>query len=159
MNGEGSMENMSKEQFGQMIRDCYREMEEKQEKLIQKYGVDKYAKCWFDFDTNMLKFYRGNKVGLELKAYALGTWTPSDGTWLWAWADPDFPQTVKEGQEKLKELYGNDKTGLFKSRGFVGNENKVYEAVSITLKQMNAMGVYKIDYKNSKLYLAIMGEK
>src|SRR5262245_11025258 len=71
---------------------AFRELQDKNARLEQEFGVGRGGLYDYDLATGTLVFspdgYRKSVAEIQV----LGTTSQAVGNWLWAWANPDWPE-------------------------------------------------------------------
>lgn len=150
---------MTDEQFDVFLDKCYRELEEKQERMFSEFNIGVYEEYWFDQLTRTLQFINHNKVEVEFYILCIGTWAHQKNTWMWGWANNSFTEEIRQEAERLKGLRKITDYELFEKEGFDCDETMAYELTAIALNHLNAMGMYKIPGERSHLFVSLMEKK
>lgn len=147
---------MTDEQFDAFLDICYKELEEKQEKMFENYKIGTYEDYWFDQMTRTIQFKNNGCVGVEFYIVCVGTWAHKKDTWMWGWANSSFVQEIRFDAEKLKKLKEITGYELFEEEGFDCDETMAYELTAFAVHHLNAIGMYKIPGERSHLFLALI---
>ena len=83
---------------------CYEELELKQNKMFEVFGIGSYQDYWFDQLTRTLQFKNEGKVELEFNIICIGTWAHLKNTWMWCWTNNSFTEECRKDAESLKGL-------------------------------------------------------
>lgn len=150
---------MTDEQFDVFVDKCYKEMEDKQEKLFNIYNIGTYDNYWFDQTTKTLQFKNGDEVLLEFNIVCIGTWAHQKNTWMWGWANESFTNEIRDDAAVLRGLKEFTGYGVFEKIGFECDEGMAYESVAMAVNHLNALGMYKIPVEKSDLFVALMRRK
>jgi len=77
----------------------------KNEVLNRKWEFDNYQSWGFDQDSLLFFIELPNGSLVEAKGQIYGTFSPSEGTWEWAWANADIDEAASQDALNIKE-YG-----------------------------------------------------
>ncbi|MCT4594216.1 MAG: hypothetical protein N4A57_08115 [Anaeromicrobium sp.] len=149
---------MTKEQFEKFLAKVYEELENKQESLFSDYNIGTYESYWFNQNSKTLQFKNNEKVELEFKIVCIGTWAHEKGTWMWSWANESFTEDIRKDSEELKKLKEITRYDAFEMEAFQCDENTAYEITAISVKHLDALGMYKMPGEKSHLFVALMKE-
>ncbi len=150
---------MTEKELEIFLNECYNEFEEKQQTLLEQYGISQFEEYWYDQQTSILQFKDAGRVQLEFKIIFIGTWAPQQATWLWAWGNASMMDHVQQESAKLKELA--EITGFDE---FIEplledtDEIMAYEAAAMAVHHLKALGMYKVPGDTSHLFLALINE-
>lgn len=148
---------MTDEEFDAFVSAATSELEAKQDVLTAKYGFGSYARFLFDQPTATLQFFdEAGTSRLRATAIPLGSYAPESGTWKWAWANESILEPLRSQASKLKDLYELTGMDVFNNPAFEGPAEMAWQAVSMAVKHLGALGCYKAPSHGSDLYLAIL---
>lgn len=150
---------MTNEQFDEFLKTCYQELELKQNKLFTDFDIGSYKNYWFDQLTRTLQFKNEEKAELEFNIICIGTWAHLKNTWMWCWANKSFTKECRKDSKTLKGLKMKTGLGIFIKEGFNCDETMAYEMTAMSVKQLNALGMYKIPGEKSHLFVALIKQK
>ncbi len=85
----------------------------------------------------------------------IGSFSPQHETWLWGWANEDFPEVAREASRKIQGLY--DVTGfqVFRDPGIGASPEDAMAFVALAVHQLGAIGFYRCPSGGPRLYLAV----
>lgn len=149
---------MTDEQFDSFLDYCYDNLEEKQAKLFEEYGIGNFGEYWFNQEESILQFKSNDQVELEFNIIFIGSWARSSNSWVWAWANKKMTDNVKDNSLKIKELQKVTGFDIFSNPSFECDENMAHELTSFAVEQLKAKGMYISPSGNTQLFMAIMSE-
>ena len=80
------------------------EFNRKQEVLKQEWGFGTFERWAFDPATKTFGLTFADGSGFEADGQVLGTYSPTDGSWEWAWNNPNVEAAIAVPGDQLKEL-------------------------------------------------------
>ncbi|NGZ77662.1 DUF6882 domain-containing protein [Saccharibacillus alkalitolerans] len=150
---------MTKTEFEVFLKSAYEELNAKQDRLIEESGVAAYAEYWIDIEKETLDFLNGDQDKISFDVVCIGTWSPANGSWMWAWAHEIFPEEVKRHSARLKELGEMTGSPVFAEEVFECNEGGAMELTALAVHHLDAIGMYRIPGEQAHLYVALTGER
>ncbi|MCA0403161.1 MAG: hypothetical protein LCH30_05110 [Proteobacteria bacterium] len=149
---------MNDQEFDTFIQQAVEELHAKQNEFITKTELSNYARWYFSQEDELLQFFDENdNLKLELDVITIGTYSFNDKSWLWAWANGYIPPSLREKAFRLTEL--TDITGydVFTfSKAFALDEALILDLVAVSVKHLNALGIYRMPEESVESALAIM---
>lgn len=150
---------MTDEQFDEFVDTCYEEFEIKQNKVHEEYKIGSIGEYWFDQVSKVLQFRNNNIVELEFDIVCIGSWAHKKETWMWSWANASMTDECRKDSELLKGLKVRTGYDIFEMEGLKCNELLAYELVAMSIKQLNAIGMYRIPGETSHLFVALIRKR
>lgn len=148
---------MEEGEFASFKDVCFKEIENKQARLIIKYNLGKYDEYWCDQSTGIIQFKKHGKVKLQFAYIPIGVWL--NNTWTWAWVNESITEELRLQSIKLKELAEVADMDLFKIERFeVLDEDLIHDLTAMAVHHLNAIGLHVLpdNEGESKLFLALM---
>jgi hypothetical protein len=149
---------MTDEQFDKFLDECYDNLEKKQAKLLEEYGISNFDEYWYDQEESILQFKTNNRMELEFNIIFIGSWTKNSNSWMWSWANNSTTDNVKVRSRRIKELQEVTGAEIFTCPCFECDEYMAQELVAFAVEHLNAKGMYISPNGNSQLFMAIMSE-
>jgi len=120
------------------------EFNSKQETLYQDLRLKSQKEWAFDQATGVLRLDYENGDVLLVDGQILGSYYPKEGTWEWAWNNPNALDAIARDSKKVRAIgkkFELDylQTGIIP----VPNEDFVFYLCAIGLKATDSIGVYK----------------
>lgn len=127
----------------QFIDACMAELRARTDAHATDWGLGAFARWDLDLESGALVFSDPERGRAEARAQVVGTFNASDGTWLWAWANPSVPEVLRADSLKVKEYLGQ--------RGFehliVGKRNctesDAWEMTALAVRVAGRQGAYR----------------
>jgi hypothetical protein len=87
----------------------------------------------------------------------IGTYSPVYQTWLWAWANEDFPDVARAASRKIQGLYAVTGFRVFLNEGIEASRTDAQDFAALAVHQLNAIGFYRCpaEGEGPLLYLAV----
>lgn len=133
-------------EFGNFLTQCRREYDVKQQRLGAVVGNDSTA---YDLFKNNLRIGARN-----FSTTAIGSFSPEYKTWLWGWANRNFPEVAKVKSSNIKKLFGITGFNIFMDEGA--------RATAVDAISFSAMAVHILEAdgcmcfeEGSMLFLAV----
>ncbi|MBQ8998554.1 MAG: hypothetical protein IJ086_07705 [Clostridium sp.] len=146
---------MTEKEFQEFLNACCNETQDKQKKLIAEYNLKDYTKYIFHQTDKSLEFK--NEVGQTLifDIACIGSWDYKEKVWVWAWANDNLSEAIREESIQLKALA--DQTGyqIFEKEGFDCEEIVARDLAYIGVHALNGIGVYRITAEDNYLFLVL----
>ncbi|GGO01235.1 DUF6882 domain-containing protein [Saccharibacillus kuerlensis] len=152
---------MTKNEFENFLKKAYEELNAKQDRFIETYEVSRYSEYWIDVEKSMLDFIEegegeGKSDKISFEVICIGTWSPANESWMWAWAHEIFSEEVRQQAARLKELHDITGSPVFVENVFDCNEGGAMELTAMSVQHLNAIGMYRIPGDQAHLYVAVM---
>lgn len=139
---------LSDEEFFAFLDVCRRELATKQLLFQQRIaGCDRW---FYDLADNSLTMGH-----LRFAITAIGTWSPEYQTWLWAWANPDYPTIARDASRKLQSLFDTTGFRVFVTEGIDASSTDAQDFAALAIHQLDGIGFFRCPSKGPTLYLAV----
>jgi hypothetical protein len=140
--------SLSDKEFIAFVEACRNELTMKQEIFQQRIaGCD----CWFyDLADNSLTLGT-----FRYRITAVGTFSPEYETWLWAWANPDYPEIAREASRRIQSLYSITGFRVFTTEGIEASSTDAQDFAAMAIHQLDSIGLFKCPSDGPTLYLAV----
>jgi hypothetical protein len=140
--------SMSDEEFFAFLAACRDELAAKQACFQQRIaGAARWAYEMADCSLT---------IGTErFRMTPIGTHSPEYQTWLWAWANEDFPPVAREASRRLQALYGVTGFRVFLDPGIGASSTDAQDFAALAVHQLGALGFFRSPSDGPTLYLAV----
>jgi len=85
----------------------------------------------------------------------IGTHSPEYETWLWAWANEDFPEVAREASREIQSLHAVTGFRVFIDAGIEASEEDADDFAALAVHQLGAIGFFREASSSPTLYLAV----
>lgn len=138
---------MSDEQFSEFLTACREEFAALQshfQKRIQNSNHWSYnlADCTLKIDDVIVPIT------------PIGTHSPERRSWLWAWANEDFPLRAREASKTLQTLSSLTGFKVFTAPGIGASECDAQDFAALAVHCLNASGMFRVE-GTPTLFLAV----
>lgn len=148
---------MNDEQFDQLLRACSQTLTAKQALLESHYGLAGMARWSFDRARQALDFHAAD--GSRRVSFAvtpIGTFSATQETWKWAWANGHLEQPLRDKAAAFKELAGRTDYDLFTdAEAFQVDAGMAWELAALAVEHIDAIGCYRAPNRDTWLFLAL----
>lgn len=126
------------------LADATAEFNPKQAAMQRDWKLDSHKQWGYDQTTGVLKLEYADGAELHADGQILGSHSAADGTWEWAWNNPNSLPAVSRDSTKVRDAgkkYGID----YLQAGIVPVPNQEYVAYlcGIGLKATDSIGIYR----------------
>lgn len=140
--------SLTDNEFLVFVDACRKELETKQEAFLKRIaGCNRW---FYDLADNSLTLGT-----LRFRITAIGTFSPEYKTWLWAWANPDYPEAAREASSRIQSLYAVTGFRVFTSEGIEATSADAQDLSAMAIHQLDAIGLFKCPSEGPTLYLAV----
>ena len=140
--------SLSDNDFFAFVEACRSELETKQEIFQQR--IAGYDRWFYDLAENLLT------VGtLRFRITAVGTFSSEYETWLWAWANPDYPENTREASRQIRSLFAITGFHVFTTEGIEASSADAQDFSAMAIHQLDSIGLFKCPSDGPTLYLAV----
>lgn len=137
---------MSDEEFCSFLQMCRDELAARQE-WLEKITL---GTSWhYDLDEGLMRI--GENV---FPITAIGSHSDEYGTWLWAWANEDFPPVARKASKRLQALYGVTGFQVFLDPGIAATSKDAQDFAAVAVHCLEALGMFRVP-GSPALYLAV----
>lgn len=139
---------MTDEEFFEFLSACRDELADKQVRFQERIAGP--GRWFYDLRDNLLT------IGSEqFSVTAVGTYSSEYETWLWAWANEDFPEMAREASRQLQSLH--DVTGfrVFLDSGIPASSEDAQDFAALAVHHLGAIGFFRDGSDSPILYLAV----
>lgn len=134
---------MNSIEFDQFIDRCYDELERKQFYLKAEFGIGNCEKFEIDWQSGILKLKENSTVKLIAKITPIGSYSPKNSTWMWAWEYPYIPDSLNQKTQQIKELGNLTGMKIFATSIFQTEAETVWEIAAMVSYHLKSMGCYR----------------
>ena len=146
---------MTDEEFQNYLDSTFEEMEEKQNKLEQVFGLGHFDRYELDPDEETIFFSADGKNGVKAKFIPIGTYSLENESWMWGWHNSAFTDGLREKSGKLKALADITGIEMFENPTAGADEEMAWEMAAMSLHVLDADGLYRVPGNNLLYFYAI----
>jgi hypothetical protein len=119
------------------------EFNKKQAAMERDWKVDSHKQWGFDQTTGVLKLEFADGAELHADGQILGSYSAGDGSWEWAWHNPNSLRAISRDSRKVREA-GKKYDIAYLQAGVLPVPNQEYVAYlcAIGLKATGSIGIY-----------------
>jgi hypothetical protein len=141
-------DSFSDDEFAEFLASCHRDLLSKQNGFKQQIAG---ASEWY-YDMPSLSLQIGECVfGIT----PIGTYSSAYESWLWAWANDDFPPEARALASRIQTLHGTTGFRVFLEPGIGAGEKDVDDFVALAVHALRADGFFRSNSNETSLYLAV----
>jgi hypothetical protein len=126
------------------LREATAEFNKKQEALHRDWRFNETAQWAYDQDGGVLRLSFPDGAGVEADGQILGSYSPSDASWEWAWNNPNIDAKVARDSRAVRDVgkrYGIAYLGL--GRIPLPSPKMISYLCAIGLKATASVGIYE----------------
>jgi hypothetical protein len=150
---------MNDDDFEVFLTDATDELKAKQASLTERYGLGSHKRWMYETDKAMLQFFNHqNDLVLEADIIDIGSFSPANSTWKWAWAYENISATMKAQSLRVKELEDITDLVIFgEDKAIEADEYLAWELAAMAVKHLGALGCYRAfsSARNVNMFFAI----
>lgn len=143
---------MSDDEFATFLAACRDELAGKQAEFQQRIGV---ASRWHYEMAHGSLTIGDTRFGMTL----IGTFSPQYQSWLWAWANDDFPISARVASRQVQGLHAVTGFRVFLDEGVGASPADALDFVALAVHQLGAIGFFCCPSEGPALYLAVHDPK
>ena len=147
-------EAISHDDFMRIVEVAESELRTKQD-FFQRRTAE-IGTYFYDLDDCTLKL-----DDLVFRIVPIGTFSNPYQSWLWAWANDEFPTVARDASARIKQLYDLTRWEVFASEGIPTSISDAQTLCALAIHILGAHGLYKLPGETLEepiLYLAVMDE-
>ena len=128
--------SLSDDEFASFVARCREELARKQATFNRRIPAG--GKWFYDMQDGSLTI-GATRFGMT----PIGTYSHDRQTWLWAWANEDFPQRARDDAGRVRGLL--DVTGfrVFVSPGLPASEADTLDLTALAVHHLDAIGFFR----------------
>lgn len=85
----------------------------------------------------------------------IGSFSPRGGSWLWAWANEDFPEAARAASRRIQGLHAVTGFRVFLDPGIAASSADSQDFAALAVHQLGAIGYFRCPSDGPVLYLAV----
>lgn len=140
--------SLSDEAFHALLAACCDELAAKQDRFQQRIAG---AARWSYEMTDRSLTIGDTRFGMT----PIGTFSAAHQSWLWAWANEDFPPIAKESASALRGLHAVTGFRVFVEPGVPASPADAMSFVALAVHHLEAIAMFRSPSQGPDLYLAV----
>jgi len=138
---------MTDAEFFAFLSACRDELADKQSAFQRISGGGRWV---YDLRDNSLT------IGSErFPITAIGTYSIDYETWLWAWANEEFPEVARAASRELQSLHSVTGFRVFMNPGIEASSQDAQDFAALAVHHLGAIGFFRDGSESPILYLAV----
>lgn len=117
-----------------------------------RWGLSEAERWDLDQTSGTIRWTFGDRVA-EAPAQILGTFSPTSGTWLWAWANDSLLPSVRTTSEEVRSWGERNGQTMLTTPKLALTENQVADLVGIAFRLARASGFYRATAGQAQIHL------
>lgn len=141
-------DSLSDAEFATFLASCRDELAAKQRDF--EHAVQDASRWFYDLADQSLRI-----GGVVYGMTPIGTYSPVYKSWLWAWANEDFPVTTREASAGIQVLHGATGFRVFVDPGINASAEDADDFVALAVHALDARGFFRCPSDGPTLFLAV----
>lgn len=138
--------SLSDAEFFDFLAACRAELADKQRRFNER--IAGAARWYYDMSNCSLNI-GDERFGMT----PIGTHSGEHQTWLWAWANEDFPAVAREASRGLQSLHALTGFRVFIDPGIAASAADAEDFTALAVHQLGAIGLFRSSSDSTTLYL------
>jgi hypothetical protein len=139
---------MSDDEFFAFLTTCREELADKQSGFQKR--IAGAARWLYEMEDGSLTI-GDTRFGMT----PIGTFSPEYQSWLWAWANEDFPQGVRANSRRIQGLHAVTGFRAFLEPGLGASSADAQDFAALAVHQLGAIGWFRCPSDGPVLHLAV----
>lgn len=123
---------------------CGAELEEKQRKLKERFGLSGRDPYKLDLDEMVLHIEKEDGRDTSFSVVLIGSLAPVSKNWLWSWANESLNEKVRDRSATLKALYKETGFDIFRAETFKADTGLAQDLSALAIHHLGAEGLYRV---------------
>lgn len=150
---------MNDQDFELFLTSATDELKAKQASLTERYGLGTHKRWMYETDKAVLQFFnQQDELVLEADIIDIGSFSPANSTWKWAWAYENISIAMKDKSLRIKALGDTTDLVIFgEDKAVEADEYLAWELAAMAVKHLGALGCYRAysSARNVNMFFAI----
>ena len=141
--------------FNDLVRDGHEYLQNIQESFLQEYRINDYERWDWSQETGKLIFSHEGQAFLECDIHFVGTVSTLSNTWMWAWANATFTDSIKDSSRIVREI--GDERNFLKLACALWDADEIagWEMTAVMAKTIGAIGAYRTSSNDGFVYMLV----
>jgi hypothetical protein len=140
--------SMTDDQFFAFLTACRAELAEQQPRFIKR--IEGTGRRHYEMADLTLTLGE-----TQFSMTPIGTFSPEYQSWLWAWANQDFPPVAREASKRLQALHDITGFRVFIDPGIGASSTDAQDFAALAIHHLGAIGFFRCPSEGPTLYLAV----
>lgn len=148
---------MNEIEFDSWLATCTAALEHKQGILRAEYGLGESGRWLFDEHEGVLSIIEADgRVRVRFAVTPIGTYSSSQDSFKWGWANGHLHQPLRDRAMVLKALHAKTDYECFViSEPFPADAGMAWELAAAAVEELGALGCYRAPHRETWLFLAL----
>jgi hypothetical protein len=140
--------SMDDDEFQSFLDSSFDDLEKKQSYLENEFGLGHFDRYDLEPENERIIFSSANGKKVQANFIPIGTFSPENSSWKWAWSNPAFSNSLRIKAEKLKLLSEITGFEMFSNPTSEVDEDMAWEMVAMAVHALKSQGVYRAPANN-----------
>ena len=142
--------------FDAFLAESVAELEQKQARLEERFGLGHYGQYRADLETGTLRFLDENGHDRVRASVApAGVHLTEKKIWQWLWSSQQLPEAIRQRAARLKELEAITDISIFGQNSFSADAGMADELIAMAVRYLGGRGMYRAPGRGMHYYFVI----
>jgi len=148
---------MTENEFDELLQTASERLKARQAALEARFGLSRMNRWLFDHHRGVLDFYSDDgSLQVSFETTPIGTFSSTQDTWKWAWANGHLDQALRDKSAAFKALAARTDYDLFADAEPVqADAGMAWELAALAVDHLGALGCYRAPNRETWLFLAL----
>ena len=151
-----ALEGEELERWQAFVSQCCAELDEKQERFVEAFGLDRHERWDMHEEKATLTFSNQGVPAVIATVEFVGSVSRVSDTWLWAWANFHVPESVRGRIAAVRDLGRERHFRHLTTPKWSADEHDGWHMAAVAAHVLGAIGVYRTPGENVSSFLAVM---
>lgn len=129
--------------YNKLLNDCVTEVERKNQKLADEFGLGSFERWDIDQEIGELAFSDGGITKLVCSVTLLGSFSDSSETWMWGWANPSLLEPLTRDTNALREYGEQNEIEDLVGEKVSATEGEAWALSALSCRILDGLGLYR----------------
>ncbi len=129
--------------YNKLLNDCVAEVEGKNQKLADEFGLGSFERWDIDQEIGELVFSDSGVPKLVCSVTMLGSFSNSSETWMWGWANPSLLEPLTRDTNALKEYGEQNGIEELVVEKTSATEGEAWALSALSCRILDGLGLYR----------------
>jgi hypothetical protein len=144
---------VNREQFEHFRHEAVHQLMALNEECEKAFKISSWPRWNYDLDEGTLTFSRNEKPGIIASIQVVGSTSKSGKTWLWAWANSNFPSNVKDPVAAVRAFGDAEAIPILTEGSSPDDEHIGWEMTAVAAKILGSKGAYRCPHESGIVYV------